>query len=503
MRESKVPINTSNQSNQSLNNYINELPQTGEDINAQQIFIELDALISESGQKFLSGEQKFVIHPHLLEILHEHIRHPKGVSERGNRQFLDMNGVFLCPNPIPVHNGIYYSLDKPLDMLDYLFSRQSKYLRIHTTVSSIELFRIFHFCVNLTHLSISPTNSICAKKLINLSKQKKEQQQQQNQNQQLNTKSDFDEEDESEDEEDLSSLRRVNVVEQPPVYRYENTSNPLSMARGGAMGVPKSSLIEPQASSFSYNEDPVASQAERVEKIFQQARDLGAKSVEEDNKDHNQKFSGTGMSLGDSQTQPQFVRGPEPPIERQLIFWSNGISIDDGPLLDMDNPETQSILRTLARGSLPAQLRDLQKPWVEVKLNLIDRKTDEYEKPKVVFKPFVGGGHSLTETSNKSENNNSSSSSISKQVNKKGTGLRVNEEEPITSISLRLSTGARLVVKFNQTHTVADLYAFALNASQVDSFELATTFPNKTLSDLTLTLKDAGLLNASVVQKIV
>jgi UBX domain-containing protein 1 len=62
----------------------------------------------------------------------------------------------------------------------------------------------------------------------------------------------------------------------------------------------------------------------------------------------------------------------------------------------------------------------------------------------------------------------------------------------------------RLVAKVNLTHTVQDLRNFIMAAnpdSNSRNFVLQTTFPNKELSDGKLTVEQAGLKNAVVVQR--
>ena len=68
---------------------------------------------------------------------------------------------------------------------------------------------------------------------------------------------------------------------------------------------------------------------------------------------------------------------------------------------------------------------------------------------------------------------------------------------------IRLSDGTRLVSKFNHTHTVGDIRNF-INLSRPGAptaYALMTTFPNKVLSDDSSSIKDAGLLNACIVQR--
>lgn len=74
---------------------------------------------------------------------------------------------------------------------------------------------------------------------------------------------------------------------------------------------------------------------------------------------------------------------------------------------------------------------------------------------------------------------------------------------PTTSIQLRLSDGGRLVAKFNLTHTVGDIKRF-LRTARPDlgpGLQLATAFPAARLEDDGLSIEQAGLANAVVIQK--
>jgi len=70
---------------------------------------------------------------------------------------------------------------------------------------------------------------------------------------------------------------------------------------------------------------------------------------------------------------------------------------------------------------------------------------------------------------------------------------------------VRLADGSRLIVKLNHTHTVADLRVYISTARpqyQGVQYSLLTTFPNKELTDDTLTVASAGLVGAAVLQRL-
>ncbi|XP_010780201.1 NSFL1 cofactor p47-like [Notothenia coriiceps] len=83
--------------------------------------------------------------------------------------------------------------------------------------------------------------------------------------------------------------------------------------------------------------------------------------------------------------------------------------------------------------------------------------------------------------------------------------VSLDSSQPVTNIQIRLHDGGRLVQRFNHTHRVSDLRQFLVGARPLmaaSEFVLMTTFPNKELSDESLTLEQANLLNAVIVQRL-
>lgn len=83
--------------------------------------------------------------------------------------------------------------------------------------------------------------------------------------------------------------------------------------------------------------------------------------------------------------------------------------------------------------------------------------------------------------------------------------LKLDDAQPTTMVQIRLADGSRLAARFNHTHTVEDIRRYigvARPAYASQRFNLLTTFPSKELSDGTVTVKDAGLLNAALLQRL-
>ena len=62
-----------------------------------------------------------------------------------------------------------------------------------------------------------------------------------------------------------------------------------------------------------------------------------------------------------------------------------------------------------------------------------------------------------------------------------------------------------MIIKLNPSHTVSDIRRYIVTARpqfSAGNFILQTSFPKKDLVDEATTIKDAGLLNAVVIQRM-
>ncbi|RUP44884.1 hypothetical protein BC936DRAFT_148897 [Jimgerdemannia flammicorona] len=205
------------------------------------------------------------------------------------------------------------------------------------------------------------------------------------------------------------------------------------------------------------------------------------------------------------------------PVARHLTFWRNGFSVEDGPLLRYDDPANAEFLKAINSGRAPLSLLNVR-PGQPVDVRVARRLDEDYvPPPKAPPKPFEGAGHRLGSPvpnivssstlgayPNASSASASSSSAAPTAARPQARQFAVNDSEPVTTLQIRLADGTRLVSKFNHTHTVADVRNF-INASRAGEasrlYTLHTNFPTKELADEAQTVKDAGLLNAVVVQR--
>ncbi len=191
-----------------------------------------------------------------------------------------------------------------------------------------------------------------------------------------------------------------------------------------------------------------------------------------------------------------------------LHFWEDGFSVDDGDLYRSDLPENAAILRMIHQGSAPLAILNVERGQeVDVQLQKHEGK---YEKPKTKYKPFSGGGQRLgsptpgvglsLEEPKPTPHPAASAAAITPSV----PVFNINESEPTISLQIRLGDGTRLVSRFNNTHTIGDVYSFVAAARPTErQWVLMTTFPSKELLDKAQVLGDISEFRRGgvVVQK--
>lgn len=98
-------------------------------------------------------------------------------------------------------------------------------------------------------------------------------------------------------------------------------------------------------------QDP--SKANDVDALFNQARQAGAVEGQTDHhrpSSSSRSFSGTARLLS-GETLSSAPLHPEA-VTHNITFWSNGFTIDDGPLRRLDDPENASFLEVHIKGWL-------------------------------------------------------------------------------------------------------------------------------------------------------
>nr|XP_013808670.1 PREDICTED: NSFL1 cofactor p47 isoform X2 [Apteryx mantelli mantelli] len=223
---------------------------------------------------------------------------------------------------------------------------------------------------------------------------------------------------------------------------------------------------------------------ELVEDLFKGAKEHGAVAVDR-----------TAKSSGETS---------KPKVHVVLKLWKSGFSLDSGELRSYQDPSNAQFLDDIRRGEVPAELRRLARGG-QVNLDMEDHRDEDYVKPKSVFKAFTGEGQKLGSTVPQVMGTSSPAQQAENEA-KASSAISIDESEPITNIQIRLADGGRLVQKFNHNHRIRDIRLFIVDARPAmaaTSFILMTTFPNKELTDENQTLKEANLLNAVIVQRLI
>ncbi|EEB06425.1 UB Xdomain protein Ubx3 [Schizosaccharomyces japonicus yFS275] len=253
-----------------------------------------------------------------------------------------------------------------------------------------------------------------------------------------------------------------------------------------------------------------------IQQIFEKARQQGSVTPPgAENTASASHWTGHGTRLGTSASpsasEPE-THAPSsqpasaavlPTVERTLNFWKNGFSVDDGPLYNYDDPLNQETLRLINSGRAPLGLLNVA-PNQPVNV-IVQRRMDEEYHPKA--KPFSGKGQrlgsSLTSTPIAAPSRPSTSvqSNVSSETSAQHSPIQVDEAKPSTRIQVRMLNGSREVVRLNLSHTIGDLYTAVRSRSAEQSFILCVPFPAKTLDNMDMSIEEAQLKNASLVQK--
>ncbi|KAG0376552.1 hypothetical protein BGX24_007579 [Mortierella sp. AD032] len=259
-----------------------------------------------------------------------------------------------------------------------------------------------------------------------------------------------------------------------------------------------------------------------IEDILKKAAKGGQAREEEPQKPVAKKsfFTGSGNRLGSEGETSSSAPAPVTPVRstpspevletvtRSITFWRNGYSLDDGPLMSYTDPANREFLDAINKGQAPIKYLNI-KPGQPVDMRVAKRTEEDYkEPPKAPPKAFEGSGNRLGSVSSPISSSSSTPGSFPGAESVAAPpprSLQIDEAQPITSIQIRLADGTRMVARFNHTHTINDIRGF-INASRAGEasrpYVLQTTFPKKDLEDASQTVKDAGLLNAVVLQRL-
>lgn len=258
--------------------------------------------------------------------------------------------------------------------------------------------------------------------------------------------------------------------------------------------------------------NPKDQTSELLKKILTQAAkgrntEIDEKPVEKE----KQRFTGKGYRLGSEEdqdtninedTSSDFSSSQKPEkVKRMITFWKNGFSLDDGPLLDYKSH--QNVLKNLEEGYAPTELFNVKR-GEELSVEVSHKLNENYVPPPKKLKPFEGVGQKLGSYLPGSMEVSGSSSSVNNNANtssRPSQEITIDKNAPTTTLQIRFSDGSRKKATFNHTHTIADVKQYIDSINNTSRpYILKTSFPNKEYRDESMTLKDANLLNAVVIQ---
>ncbi|WOG82465.1 hypothetical protein DCAR_0101629 [Daucus carota subsp. sativus] len=137
-------------------------------------------------------------------------------------------------------------------------------------------------------------------------------------------------------------------------------------------GVPGHPLL--QSCSGMLVQDP--SKGNDVDALFDQARQAGGVEGHGDHlqpSSSSRSFSGTARRL----TGETITTAPSHPetVTHTITFWTNGFTIDDGPLRRIDDPENASFLESIRKSECPQELAPADRRTV-VHVNLVKKEQE-------------------------------------------------------------------------------------------------------------------------------
>ncbi|XP_028808870.1 UBX domain-containing protein 2A [Denticeps clupeoides] len=186
-------------------------------------------------------------------------------------------------------------------------------------------------------------------------------------------------------------------------------------------------------------------------------------------------------------------------VEIVVRLWKDGFTVNDEDLRSYSQEENQEFLEAIKRGELPSELEGRAEEE-ELEVNVEDMKDEMYVPRKKIFYPFTGRGYRL--------------GSVAPQVVARSLSVHedaseppmpvveVDDEQPLTSLQIWLADGRRLVQKFNLAHKISDVEDF-VEQTQSTSFPfiLTTSLPFRELTNKELSLEEADIVNAVIVQR--
>ena len=235
-------------------------------------------------------------------------------------------------------------------------------------------------------------------------------------------------------------------------------------------------------------------------------------------------FVGSGRTLGstaaeasapsaaaEKETADAPSSAAEAPQTHVVTFWSNGFTVNDGPLRAYDDPRNTPFMEAVSKGQCPPELVPAN-PTTPININLVRKDADYEPPPEPKYVAFSGAGRTLASPPSPTAappEIDTAPPDPAKGTAKEKTPFSgewsCDDSKPSASVQLRLRDGSRKVAKFNLTHTVRDVRAFIASAAPAAAgdgnyaLQLAG-FPPERLDDEARAVGD-GLAGAVIIQR--
>ncbi|KAI1897749.1 hypothetical protein AGOR_G00086480 [Albula goreensis] len=192
------------------------------------------------------------------------------------------------------------------------------------------------------------------------------------------------------------------------------------------------------------------------------------------------------------------VPAPDTKVEIFVRLWKDGFTVNDEDLRSYSQDENQQFLEAIKRGELPAELERRSEEG-ELEVTVQDMKEEPYVPRKKSFLPFTGRGYRLGSVAPRVV---ARSPSLHEDRDPPIPLVELNDAQPVTSLQIWLADGRRLVQKFNLSHRISDVQDFVEQSQRTGlPFVLTTSLPLRELREHDLSLAEANLSNAVIVQR--
>jgi len=214
------------------------------------------------------------------------------------------------------------------------------------------------------------------------------------------------------------------------------------------------------------------------------------------------------VGLASHQSEPPSETGSGSSKEttsRKISMYRNGFTVDDGEFRDLTSPENLAFIASLERGEVPRELQREQRAGeqrpLHVDILLADHREEDYvAPPPPPYIAFSGQGAVLRR--DPADAVASEANIFSPELLLDVEISPVDESKPTTTVQVRTIQGKKIRIKINQDATVYQLAAMVMRDSGVGTaFSLSAGFPPVDVLDGSLSVKDAGLVGASITQK--